>query len=85
MRSLEIRFKKIAEKNPNLSSYICFARTIAGQKYNRQTIHRWFNELVEKDDYAKSEKRALLTHLENLSNPLRTTEIGGKSAPTAII
>ena len=85
MKSLEIKFRKIAEKNPDLSSYVCFARTVTGQKYNSQTIHRWFQKLVEKDDYAKNEKRALLAHLENLSNPLRTTEFGGKTPPTAII
>ena len=74
MKSLQRRFDGIVEKNPNLSSYTCFARAIKGQGFNKQTIHRWFQKLVEKDDYEKKEKRAILAHLENLSKPLRTTK-----------
>ena len=79
MKSLERRFRNIAEKNPSLSSYVCFAKTIKGQGFNKQTIHRWFQKLVNKDDYAKKEKRAVLAHLDNLSNLLRTTKIEGKT------
>jgi deoxyhypusine synthase len=85
MRSLEKRFNNIAEKNFNLSSYTCFARAISGQKFNKQTIHRWFKILVDKDDYCKKEKRKILIHLENLSNTLRTTKIEGKLAPQQVI
>ena len=74
MRSLEARFKKIAEKNPFWSSYICFAEAIAYQRFSRSIIHRWFQKLVDKDDYAKNEKKAILEHLENLTNTLRTTK-----------
>lgn len=79
MKSLERRFYNIAEKNPNWSSYICFANAIKGRGFNKQTIHRWFQKLVNKDDYARNEKRAILTHLENLSNLVGTTRIEGKS------
>ncbi|HBM45640.1 MAG: hypothetical protein UT05_C0004G0058 [Parcubacteria group bacterium GW2011_GWF2_38_76] len=74
MKSLQRRFNNIAEKNPNLSSYAYFVRTIKGQRFNKQTTHRWFQKLVDKDDYVKKEKRAVLAHLDNLSDPLRTTE-----------
>ena len=74
MKSLQRRFDSIVEKNPNLSSYTCFARSIKGQGFNKQTIHRWFQKLVDKDDYEKKEKRAILAHLENLSKPVRTTK-----------
>lgn len=74
MKSLQRRFNITIEKNPNLSSYSCFARAIKEQGFNKQTIHRWFQKLVDKDDYTKKEKRAVLAHLENLSNPLRTTQ-----------
>ena len=79
MKSLERRFNNITEKNPNWSSYICFAETVIGQGFREQIIHRWFNKLVNKDDYAKNEKKAVLGFLVGLSNPARTTGNGGKS------
>ena len=85
MKSLERRFQSIAEKNPSFSSYICFSKAIEGQSFNKQTVHRWFQKLVDKEDYAKNEKRAILEHLDNLSNALRTTKNQGKTAPKAIL
>jgi hypothetical protein len=85
MKSIERKFNSIAEKNPNLSSYICFAKTVEEQGLNIQTIHRWFKKLVNKDDYEKSEKRALLENLANLSGTLRTTGIRGKNAPQSTL
>ena len=81
MKSLERRFNNIAEMNPNWSSYICFAKAIKGQSFGEQVIRRWFNKLVDKDDYAKNEKKAVLGFLVGLSNPVRTTGNRGKSAP----
>ena len=80
MKSLKRRFNNITEKNQNRSSYICFVEAIKGQGFSKQTIHRWFQKLVDKNDYARSEKKAILAHLEVLSNPVRTTEIEGKTA-----
>ncbi|MFA6096849.1 MAG: hypothetical protein WC788_04445 [Candidatus Paceibacterota bacterium] len=68
MKSLERRFKNISDKKPLWSSYICFAEAVKKQRLNKQTIHRWFNKLVEKDDYARNEKKGILKHLCNLSN-----------------
>ena len=79
MKSLERRFNNIKEKNPNWSSYICFAETIKEQNFTKDTIHRWFKKLVEKNEYALNEKRAIFTHLETLSNPSGTTRIKGKT------
>lgn len=68
MKSLERRFNNISNKNPNLSSYLCFVEAVRGQGFSKQTIHNWFSQLVDKGDYNKTEKRALLEHLTNLSN-----------------
>lgn len=84
MKSLKRRFENIVEKNPSFSSYICFSKAVEGQGFNKQTIHRWFQKLVDKEDYAKNEKRAVLEHLDNLSNTLRTTKKQDKTAPKAI-
>ena len=80
MKSIERRFNSIAEKKPNQSSYMCFAEAIKGQGFSKQTMHRWFQKLVDKSDYAKGEKKGLLENLEKLSNPMRTTKIKDKLA-----
>ena len=80
MKSLERRFNNVAEKNPVWSSYICFAEAIKGRGFSKQTIHRWFQKLVDKNDYARSEKKAILAHLDGLSNSVRTTKIKSKTA-----
>jgi hypothetical protein len=59
MRSIKHRFDEIAERNPGLSSYICFARTVTGQGYNQSMIRRWFNKLVNKEDYDASENKTV--------------------------
>ncbi len=74
MKSLERRFNNITKKNHSWSSYICFAEAITGQKFSRQTIHRWFNKLVEKDDYDKKDKKAILSHLWDLTNDLEDNQ-----------
>ena len=79
MRSLEARFNRISEKNPFWSTHTCFAEAIKGQNFSRDIIHRWFQKLVDKDDYAKKEKRAVLAHLENLTKHVRTTGIRARS------
>lgn len=65
MRSIQRRCEKIAEKNPNKNSYLCFAEAIKGQNFSQQTVHRWFEKLVEKDDFDKSEKKGILAFLDN--------------------
>lgn len=71
MKSLERRFQNITQRNSNFSSYLCFTKAVEGQGFNKRTIRRWFQKLVDKDDYVKSEKGALLKHLDELSNPVR--------------
>ena len=80
MKSLERRFNNITEKNPRWSSYICFAEAVKERGFSEQTIHRWFQKLVDKNDYARSEKKEILAHLNSLSNPVRTTKNRGKTA-----
>lgn len=78
MRSIERRFNKFNTKNPGLSSYINFSQAIKGQKFSRDLINRWFNKLVDKDDYDKKDKRELIEYLTNLSNHPRSTGIEPK-------
>lgn len=67
MRSIERRFKNTEKRYPELSSFICFCKTIKGQKFSANMVHRWFYKLVDKNDYSSREKRELFKHLENLT------------------
>ena len=70
MRSIERRFNNIAKKNLCWSSYVCFAKTIKKRKFSKQTIHRWFYKLIDKNDYFWDERNIILFHLDNLTKPL---------------
>ena len=67
MKSIERRFKRIETANPGLSSYQYFKWAISGQNFSAQTISREFNRLVEKNDYDKFIKKALLAELKAIS------------------
>lgn len=60
MKSLERKFNNIIKKNPYWSSYVCFSAAIKNQNFSEQTIRRWFNKLVDKDDYEKKDKGTIL-------------------------
>ena len=66
MKSIERRFLGNVHRFPLWSTYICFASAIKGQKFNYRVIKNWFNKLVDPDDYASKDKRAILNHLKNL-------------------
>ena len=78
MKSIEKRFIKLQGQYPMLSSYTNFASAVKEGRFSTDSIHRWFNRLVDKEDYCRADKKAILAHLEALSNPLRTTEIRAK-------
>ena len=68
MRSIERRLEMYKEKNPYLGTFTILMRTVKGQKYSKDTISRWFEKLVEKDDYSPSDKRHLMGELLKLTN-----------------
>ncbi len=80
MKSIERNFKAIESKNPWLSSLVCFTVAIMGKKLSTKAMRLWFYKLVEKDDYAKNEKKEVLEYLDSLLKPLRTEQNGGKAA-----
>lgn len=79
MKSIQRNFNATKAKYSDWSSYACFAGAVKGKRFGREAIRRWFNKLVEKGDYARSEKKAMLENLERLSNPMRTPENQGKT------
>ncbi len=68
MRSIERRFKQFALKNPLLGTYIVFAKAVKGCGFSKGMIARWFNKLVDKDDYESRDKRLLIAQLFALSD-----------------
>jgi hypothetical protein len=67
MRSLKRIFSRIRGENPFWSDYTCFAEAVHGKGFSRKTIIRSFNSLVDKEDYAKNEKKEIIEHLVGLS------------------
>jgi len=59
-----------------------YASAIKSGGFGHEAVRRGFNRLVERDDYSRTDKRALLVNLDLLSNPLRTTEIANGFAIT---
>ena len=77
MRSVEFRFEKAFNRQP-ISSLIAYAEAVTNKYFSVQTLHREFSRLVNRDDYQRSDRQAILTGLEKLNDPLRTTKIQGK-------
>lgn len=62
------KFKELQEKNPNLSSLLVFGRLIRmtpKEEWTKRKVSKYFNSLVDKDDYLLSEKRDLIEWLVN--------------------
>lgn len=68
MRSIRTEFLRISRREPNLGSYIIFARVISHRRLARRNILKWFDRLVDRKDYEIKEKNSLIDHLEDLTN-----------------
>jgi hypothetical protein len=78
MRSIKARFKKVETKHPEYSSYLAFADAIWGENFCKDKLVRHFNKLVDKEDYDKTEKKAVVRFLLSLTKALRNTKNGVK-------
>lgn len=63
--TLTSRFNKF--KNVNVGSIVTLAETIMGMKYGKQKVIDFFNKVVPKSEYDKSEKDEILNWLLSLS------------------
>ena len=58
-------FQTISKKNPLWSSWICFCEAIKSKKsISSKTIKKYFNKLVDINDYEKSDKKTLVARFE---------------------
>jgi len=67
MKSVRRVFKRIRAENPYWSSLLCFAETVRERNFSRRAILRNFNALIDKEDYAKNEKKEIIEFLVELS------------------
>lgn len=65
MKSIERRFKEV-EETPGWSTLTCFIVAVDGQGFSKDRIGRWFNKLVDPEDYHDDAglKKELLGWLE---------------------
>lgn len=68
MKSIKRRFDNISKKEPSWSSYTCFIESIRYKQFSKNIIHKWFNTLVDTNDYDKTDKRDILHDLVRESN-----------------
>lgn len=68
MRSLERRFNDLEKKRTAISSLLNFAGAITERNFSDGIIRRWFNQLVDREDYDKKDKRIILEFLFLLSS-----------------
>lgn len=74
MKSLKRAFDNLRKAEPGYSSYIAFALTINQGKYDKKTINKWFDKLVDKDDYLGLDKNSLLNQLYTSSESKKPAE-----------
>jgi len=81
MRSIKERFDDIknSQSSNGLSSYSIFAEAIKYQKYNLDTISRYFNKLVDKEECEAKDKKKLLKQLTTLSNKSDPSKKGSRT------
>ncbi len=67
MKSLQRRFNNIAKRNPAMSTLLCFANAVMGQKFSMQKITKYFYRLVDKNDYPHRDKDLIVKEYFDLS------------------
>jgi len=68
MKSLQRRFELVSKRNAQLSTIMCFVKTISGQHFCTKTILYWFKKVVDSDDYSPTDKHELLKHMYKITN-----------------
>jgi hypothetical protein len=63
MRSIKRRFNK----SRNTTSITKFYDAVCNQNFSEDKIRRWFNKLVDSDDYHPTDKRTILKELYKLT------------------
>ena len=70
--TIEAQFEKHLQDG--VSTFTAFVRAIKNRGFDRYLIGRWFNVLVEVDDYNLEDRPELLVWLTKLSNTPSATQ-----------
>lgn len=63
----EKAFQECVRLNPFWTTCTCFTEMVKGKKnMTKRTIRKYFDKLVEKDDFANAEKTEILNYLYSL-------------------
>lgn len=65
---IELAFEKEITR-PGVSTFIAFTRAVRGRGFDRYKIGKFFNKLVDKDDYEKKYRDSLILQITALSAP----------------
>lgn len=68
MKSIKSTFEKIQDRNPSLGACVVLAQVVRGKRFTQSSITREFTKLVPKEEYARSERRAVIRYLTEISN-----------------
>lgn len=61
--SFQNRFELLKEMHPELGDVLHMYDTVLGQHYSKGVITKYFNKLVSKEEYDKSDKQDILEYL----------------------
>ena len=65
------KFEELKKNNPETTpTIILFGKLVKGRNMNKGEIRKWFNKLVEKEDWEGSSKEEILSFYHRLSNGL---------------
>ncbi len=78
MKSIKRLFEKTQKENPQWGPVVVFNHIVYGKNFSKDRITRTFNELVDKSEYLKSEKKDVLEYLYLQNKPLKRTKNEGK-------
>jgi len=67
MRSIQRAFINTKQLNPYWSDFTCFTETIKHKDFGHRVLSRWFNILVDEEDYYKGDRREILSFLRELN------------------
>ncbi|NHZ84887.1 MAG: hypothetical protein GWP19_03290 [Planctomycetia bacterium] len=68
MNSIQERFNQNVREHSGWSSFICFGDAIMNRNYSLYSVRKWFNKLVDEEDYDKVDKSSIIRFCKYLSN-----------------
>jgi hypothetical protein len=65
----KFEYSEIKRLDPGWSDHTCFAETIKGRKsLHPRLIRKWFDKLVDKNEYGEEDKYTVLQYLIKLAH-----------------